>query len=62
MVRVIHELLENSAARFPKKDAVFFKDETMTYEQIAAQSRQLTNVLNSQGIKKGDRVAFFMVC
>ena len=60
MVRVVHDILFNSADRLPAKSAVFLKDKEMTFAEIAAQSIGLTALLASEGIQKGDRVAFFL--
>ncbi len=60
MVRVVHDILFNSANRLPSKSAVFLKDQNMTFEDVAAQSIALARLLVSEGIQKGDRIAFFL--
>ena len=60
MVRVVHDILFHSADRLPSKVAVLQKDQQMTFENVAAESIALAALLASEGIQKGDRVAFFL--
>lgn len=60
MPRVLHDLLVNSAKRFPTKPAIFFKDGSLTYEQILRQSKRLGSILRENGIARSDRVAFYL--
>jgi long-chain acyl-CoA synthetase len=50
-------LLENSAARFPDRDAVVLGDTRLTYQQVNAMANQVANLLTSRGISPGDKVA-----
>ncbi len=50
-------LLEESARKYPKKDAFIFMDKHLTFEQINGAANQIANGLNTLGIHKGDRVA-----
>jgi acyl-CoA ligase (AMP-forming) (exosortase A-associated) len=60
MVRVLHHILEQAADACPDKAAAFLKDESMTYGGFAAESRHLAAFLAGSGVRKGDRVAFFL--
>ncbi len=60
MARLLHELLLHSAERVPDRPAVLCKDERLTFEQIAHASQTLAGVLRNEGIRKGDRVAFWL--
>jgi long-chain acyl-CoA synthetase len=50
-------ILEDSARKYPKKDAFIFMDNHFSYEQINAAANQVANGLISAGLQKGDRVA-----
>ena len=60
MVRVLHDILTESVTKVPQKVAVFFKNQTMSYEEIGRQSYSLAAFLQNSGIEKGDRIAFWM--
>ncbi|GMW02063.1 MAG: long-chain-fatty-acid--CoA ligase [Candidatus Hydrogenedentota bacterium] len=50
-------VLETSAAEFPDKTAVVFRDFRFSYQQINEMANQVANGLKSIGIRKGDKVA-----
>ncbi len=50
-------LLEDSARRYPTKDAFVFMDVHLNYAQINGAANQIANGLKSLGIQKGDKVA-----
>lgn len=50
-------LLEDSAQRYPTKDAFIFMDTTLSYAQINGAADQIANGLRSRGIRAGDKVA-----
>ena len=58
--KLIHNFLENSAARFPDKVAVIHYDSRATYGQINTHADRLASFLNRQGIQKGDRVILLL--
>jgi acyl-CoA ligase (AMP-forming) (exosortase A-associated) len=60
MIRVLHDILSKAASESPAKPAVFLKNESMTYAEIGAQASQLAFVLAGFGVRKGDRVGFFL--
>jgi acyl-CoA ligase (AMP-forming) (exosortase A-associated) len=60
MHRLLHEILADAAAQVPGKIAAFIKAETMTYGEFGATSRSLGGFLAAQGLRKGDRVGFFL--
>jgi acyl-CoA synthetase (AMP-forming)/AMP-acid ligase II len=53
----INHFLENAAQRFPDKEAIWYKDEWMTYGAIDCLSNKLGNYLKETGVCRGDRVA-----
>lgn len=56
MSYLVHQLLENSAQQYPDKEAVVYKDNSVTYRELDAVSNQLAWTLRNNGIEKGDRV------
>ncbi|WP_016884657.1 MULTISPECIES: long-chain-fatty-acid--CoA ligase [unclassified Rhodococcus (in: high G+C Gram-positive bacteria)] len=50
-------LLEDSARRFPDRDALILGATRMTYADLDARSNQVANLLMSCGIEPGDKVA-----
>ncbi|MFC9788165.1 long-chain fatty acid--CoA ligase [Rhodococcus sp. NPDC127528] len=50
-------LLEDSARRYPDRDAVVLGDQRMTYAELNARANRVANLLISRGITPGDRVA-----
>ncbi len=55
--RLVHELLEDSAGRFPDKEAVFHLGTWRTYREIEEQANALAHLLSGLGTQRGDRVA-----
>ncbi|MTB50086.1 long-chain fatty acid--CoA ligase [Lewinella sp. W8] len=50
-------LLEDSARRYPTKDAFIFMDTHLSYAQINGAANQIANGLAAAGIRAGDKVA-----
>ena len=50
-------LLENSAAKYPDREAVVLGDVRLTYAQVNGAANQVANLLVSRGIQPGDKVA-----
>ena len=50
-------LLEDSATRYPERDAVVLGDTRLTYAQVNGAANQIANLLVSKGIEPGDKVA-----
>ncbi|MBP1162894.1 long-chain fatty acid--CoA ligase [Rhodococcus sp. PvR099] len=49
--------LEDSARRYPDRDAIVHGERRFTYAQVDAASNQVANLLVSRGIQPGDKVA-----
>ncbi len=60
MIRNVSDLLVQAAANRPEKEAVFHNDEALTYAQVYEKSRRLAQTLIRLGVKKGDRVCFYL--
>ncbi len=54
---LVHHFLENSAKNFPDKNAVWHKDQWITYSDINRKSDSLAATLVENGVCRGDRVA-----
>ena len=54
---LIHQILEQTAARLPDKTALLEGDQALTYGQTLAQVRALAAALQQRGVRPGDRVA-----
>ncbi|PHN07362.1 long-chain-fatty-acid--CoA ligase [Flavilitoribacter nigricans] len=50
-------LLEDSARKYPTKDAFVFMDTHVSFAQVNGAANQVANGLKAAGIQKGDRVA-----
>ena len=50
-------LLEDSARRYPDRDAVVLGDVRVDYQTLNAVANKVANLLVSRGIKPGDKVA-----
>jgi amino acid adenylation domain-containing protein len=57
---LIHQLLENSANRFPDKIALVHGDVRATYAQINDQANRLARCLQEMKVKSGDRVVLLL--
>lgn len=56
----LHEMLQNSAANFPKKDAIYFFGKTLTYAELYEATCRFADGLIELGLQKGDRVAIML--
>ncbi len=54
---VIGDMIRRSAYHYPDKDALIFKDVTLTYSELEAETNRVANALLDLGIKKYDRVS-----
>jgi len=57
---LVHQLLENSAEKFPFKTAAVFKEDRLSYQDINEEANQLAHCLIKLGVKKGDRVGIYL--
>lgn len=55
------EYLKMRAQEHPDKPAIIFYGRTITYRELDETSNCLANYLLQQGVKKGDRVALFLL-
>ena len=52
--------LEVSALRYPDHPAIIYYDSTLSFRELLAEAEALAGYLQSQGVKKGDRVLLYM--
>jgi amino acid adenylation domain-containing protein len=60
MAFLLHQLLSESAARYPDKQAILFRDQSISYADLERESNKLAHSLLDFGIERGDRVGIFM--
>jgi long-chain acyl-CoA synthetase len=53
-------LLEQSASRFPKRTAIRYFNESITYEELYERARRAASVFQSHGVMPGDRVGLLL--
>ena len=57
---LLNHFLEDSARKFPQKVALVHRGERLTYQDIDQMANQVANLLRTQGVQRGDRVAIFL--
>jgi non-ribosomal peptide synthetase component F len=60
MTFLLHQLLSESAAKYPNKEAIVFKDQRMTYSELERETNKLAYSLSEIGIERGERVGIHM--
>ena len=60
MRKLLHQLLEQSAIRFPDRPAVVQGDRIVSYADMDRRANQLAQLLVSEGVEVGDRVGLFI--
>lgn len=60
MAFLLHQLLTESAARFPDREAVVRGDERVTYAVLDRETNRLCHQLGTLDVEKGDRVGIHM--
>lgn len=59
MAYILQQLLQESAARYPEKLAVWARGRSLTYRELEGRSNQLAHLLQQRGVRKGDRVGLY---
>lgn len=60
MKELLHALVLGSAERYPERPALYFRDHSLTYRQLAQAIHQFADALVSSGVQAGDRVAVYL--
>ena len=59
-MRLLHDLLRDSAAAHPDRPAVVDADRSLTYAELALRSNRLAHLLQDCGVSHGDRVGLYL--
>lgn len=60
MAFLLHQLLSESAARYPDKEAIRFENSGMTYAALDEATNRVARALTAAGVRRGDRVALYL--
>ncbi len=60
MIRTVPDLLIQAADKQPDKEALFYKEKSLTYGQICSKAQSLARSLIRLGVQRGDRVCFYL--
>lgn len=58
---IFSDPLKLNAIRYGEKEAISFNGKSFTYKQLNERVNQLAHAMQSEGIKKGDKVAFMLL-
>jgi long-chain acyl-CoA synthetase len=56
----LHEAMRATAARYPDRPAITFKDEPISFAQFDRESNRLANGLAALGLSSGDRIGLYL--
>ena len=60
MAYLLPHLLTESAQKYPEKEALRFKGDSVSYAQLDRWTNQLARALISAGVRRGDRVGIYL--
>ena len=60
MAFLLHQLLSESAAKYPDKEAIAFRDQSMTYAELERETNKLAHTLLGIGVDRGEQVGIYM--
>src|ERR1700690_134119 len=60
MAYLLHQLLSESAVKYPDNEAIVFKEHSMTYAELERESNKLAFGLAGSGVERGERVGIHM--
>lgn len=60
MFNLLHQLLTETAKKFPDNVAIVCKDEAITYQELDERSGKLASAFVQEGLVAGDRVGLFL--
>ena len=60
MSELLHQFIENQAKKNPAADAIFFKDETVSYGELHSRVQQVSHGLRNLQIGANDRVGIYL--
>jgi fatty-acyl-CoA synthase len=53
----VGDVLKRTARRYPQREAIFFRDVRLTYDDLNRKANRFANALTRLGVKKGDKIA-----
>ncbi|WP_234737002.1 non-ribosomal peptide synthetase [Tellurirhabdus bombi] len=56
----VHQLIAQTAARYPDKTALVFKDKSMSYQELNTRANQLAHYLLAEGVEVGDVIGLVL--
>src|SRR5678816_3752113 len=56
----LHEMMRATAARFPDKTAITYRDQAITFSEFDRESNRLANGLSAMHLASGDRMALYL--
>jgi long-chain acyl-CoA synthetase len=59
-IGALHDVMRATAARFPDRPAITFKDSVITFAEFDRDSNQLANGFAALGVTAGDRIALYL--
>jgi amino acid adenylation domain-containing protein len=57
---LLYHLLDESAGKYPERKAIVYKNDSITYRELAQASNKLANSLAETGVNRGDRVGIYL--
>ena len=60
MAFLLHQLLSESAAKYPDREAIAFRDQSMTYAELERETNKLAHTLLGIGVDRGEQVGIYM--
>src|SRR5205085_1469871 len=57
---LLYDVIQRGAMEYPDRTALIFRDQPVTYGQLASQVNHLANALSKRGIGKGDSIAVLL--
>src|ERR1700730_4266506 len=59
MADLVHQLIFESAHRVPDRQALKYRDDVLTYQQLAEQVRAFASAMTEAGVERCERVAVY---
>ena len=60
MLYLLHQIVDESARRYPDRDAFCYGSETLNYRTLAQRANGLAGILRDEGVNEGDRVGLLL--
>ncbi|MGK7872118.1 MAG: amino acid adenylation domain-containing protein [Xenococcaceae cyanobacterium] len=60
MIYLIPHVIDQSAERFPEREAFRFESQSLTYAALVRQANSLAHMLRDRGVQQGDRVGIYL--